>query len=298
MSDNPKKDDPTPYDTAFKEFADQDPELLLTLVGALPPGAIVKPLPRAVSISALLPDQPYEVISDTEHFIAHIEAQTRYEAPMPARFVNYDAYFWIKYQLPIYSFLLVFLPQGMPHDAPTAMTIKAGVLTLTVEYKVIRLWELPATKALKSGRASLLPFAPLMKGGQEELEMIARALGQVTDEPLRQRLSLHFVMVGSLRYNRDDLLDLLGRTTMVPLHILKETPFYQSIREEGREEGKREKTIEMFLKLATNRFPGLKVGDELKQIRDLAALEQLCLELDRIPDEAALRIRLSALIAG
>lgn len=268
MSDNPKKDDPTPYDTAFKEFADQDPELLLTLVGALPPGAIVKPLPRAVSISALLPDQPYEVISDTEHFIAHIEAQTRYEAPMPARFVNYDAYFWIKYQLPIYSFLLVFLPQGMPHDAPTA------------------------------GRASLLSFAPLMKGGQEKLEMIARALGQVADEPLRQRLSLHFVMVGSLRYNRDNLLDLLGRTTMVPLHILKETPFYQSIREEGREEGKREKTIEMFLKLATNRVPGLKVGDELKQIRDLAALEQLCLDLDRIPDEAALRIRLSALIAG
>jgi hypothetical protein len=59
-----KKDDPNPYDTAFKEFADQDPELLPMLVGALPPGAKVKPLPRAVSISALLLDQPYyDVIS-------------------------------------------------------------------------------------------------------------------------------------------------------------------------------------------------------------------------------------------
>ncbi|MGH9836132.1 MAG: hypothetical protein ACREBD_39475 [Blastocatellia bacterium] len=77
MNKESEKDDPNPYDTAFKEFADQDPELLLMLVGALPPGAQVKPLPPAVSISALLPDQPYEVISATEHYhCAHLGADT------------------------------------------------------------------------------------------------------------------------------------------------------------------------------------------------------------------------------
>jgi predicted transposase YdaD len=293
MNKESKKDDPNPYDTAFKEFADQDPELLLMLVGALPPGAKVKPLPRSVSISALLPDQPYEVISATEHFIAHIEAQTRYKKPMPVRFVNYDAYFWIRYQLPVHSFLLVFLPQGMPDDAPTTMTVEAGGLTLTVKYTVVRIWELPAAEALKSGRASILPFVPLMKGGQAELEASAQALGQVADEPLRQRLSLHFVMLGSLRYNRVELLDLLGRTTMIPLHVLKETPFYQEIREEG----ERKLLFELFRDLALKRFPGFELEEKLEQVRDLDALKQLYRDLDQIQDEVALRARLAELIA-
>ncbi|MGH9836131.1 MAG: hypothetical protein ACREBD_39470 [Blastocatellia bacterium] len=178
---------------------------------------------------------------------------------------------------------------------------------------MVNLWGLPTADALKTARASILPFVPLMKGGQAELEASAQALGQVAEEPLRQRLSLHFVMLGSLRYNRVELLDLLGRTTMVPLHILKETPFYQEIREEGRQEGReegreegrregreeveRKVLIELFRDLALKRFLGLELGSELERVRDLDALKQLCLDLDQIPDEAALRARLAPLIA-
>jgi hypothetical protein len=61
------KKDNKPYDSAFKDLADQDPEGLLLLLGALPLGAKVKALPREVTTPALLPDQPYEVISETEH---------------------------------------------------------------------------------------------------------------------------------------------------------------------------------------------------------------------------------------
>jgi hypothetical protein len=99
----------------------------------------------------------------------------------------------------------------MPDDALLTMTVEAGGLTLTVKYQVVRLWELLAAEALKTGRASILPFVPLIKSGQAELEASAQALGQVADEPMRQRLSLHFVMLGSLRYNQVDLLDLLRR---------------------------------------------------------------------------------------
>ncbi len=89
-------------------------------------------------------------------------------------------------------------------------------------------------------------------------------------------------------------------------HILKETPFYQFIREEafdegfeeGFEEGERRVLIEMFRKLVAQHFPGLEIGEELEQVRDLAALEQLCLNLDQIPDETTLRARLAALIAA
>lgn len=77
-------------------------------------------------------------------------------------------------------------------------------------------------------------------------------------------------------------------------YILKETPFYQFIREEGFAEGERKVLMEMFRKLAAKHFSTFEVGEELEQVRDLAALEQLCLDLDRIQNEATLRARLAA----
>lgn len=87
-------------------------------------------------------------------------------------------------------------------------------------------------------------------------------------------------------------------------HILKETPFYQFIREEGfkegyeggYEEGERRVLIEMFRKLAAKYFPDLEIGEELERVRDLVALEQLCLDLYQIPNADALRARLAELI--
>lgn len=291
------KKDNKPYDTAFKDLAEQEPEALLWLVGALPPGATFKLLPREVSTPALLPDQPFEVIGEKEHFTGHIEAQTRYELPMPSRFVDYEIYLWIKYRLPVYSYLLILLPEGMPEDVPTSARIQAGGLVIVVYYKVIKLWEIPAASALALGRDSLLPFISLMKGGREELEDAARAIGRIEDEKRKQEIALHFVTLGGLRYNRDELLDLLGRMPMIPMHILKESSFYQMAVDEGREEGLL-KLVALFRHLAARRFPGVEFGPEVERVRDLDVLEQLCLDLDRIQDEQALRARLAELAAS
>jgi hypothetical protein len=90
------------------------------------------------------------------------------------------------------------------------------------------------------------------------------------------------------------------RAIMDLSHILKETPFYQFIREEafeeGFEEGERRVLIEVSRKLAAKYFPDLEIGEELEQFRDLVALEQLCLDLYHIPNADALRARLAALI--
>jgi len=63
--------DNKPYDSAFKDFADQDSEALLRLIGALPPDATVRPLRAEISAPALAADQPYEVITAADHYIAH-----------------------------------------------------------------------------------------------------------------------------------------------------------------------------------------------------------------------------------
>jgi predicted transposase YdaD len=75
-----------------------------------------------------------------------------------------------------------------------------------------------------------------MRGGPKELEIGAQRLGDVPDEGQRRELGLHFLLLAGLRYNRDAILELIGREGMIPLEQLKESSFYQYIAEEGRQE--------------------------------------------------------------
>lgn len=165
---------------------------------------------------------------------------------------------------------------------------------------------------------SLLPFVPLMNGGRRELEESAELLRHVSDERERREASLHFLMLGGLRYNRADLLDLIGRRNMIPLEQLKQSSFYQFIleeglkegreegrkkgweegREEGREEGELKGVREILALLATSRFPGADFAAELDLIDDLEGLKKLSLELNSLPDPETLRERLRTLASG
>lgn len=148
-----------------------------------------------------------------------------------------------------------------------------------------------------------------MAGGDEVLETSAARLQLVMDERQRRELALHFVMLGGLRYNRADLLELVWRRSMIPIEQLRESSFYQFILDEGREEGRdegREKGREeglvaladVFRLLAAKRFAGLQLGSEVEAVGDLDALRQLCHELEQIPDPATLQQRLLELAAA
>jgi predicted transposase YdaD len=143
-----------------------------------------------------------------------------------------------------------------------------------------------------------------MRGGQAELEVGAQRLGAVSDERRQQELSLHFLVLGGLRYNREDLLDLIGRKGMIPLDQLRESSFYQLIaeeglkegREQGLQQGKAEEAAEILRLLIAKRFPKLDVASEIGRIRDVTFLQQLCLEVVDLPDAAALQRRLAEIL--
>ena len=141
-------------------------------------------------------------------------------------------------------------------------------------------------------------------------------MSEVADKQKQQELTLHFLLLGGLRYNQEDLLELIGRTRMIPLEELKESSFYKFIVEEGMKEGREkglqerlqeglqqglqqgkvETAAEMLLMLVAKRFPGLDVATEIERIRDAAVLQQLCLEVIDMPDAAALEKRLAEII--
>jgi predicted transposase YdaD len=228
-----------PYDQAFKFLAEHDAEALLLLLGDMHPGqqAHIQVLPREVSISAQLPDQPYEVTTDGERRLVHVEAQTAYDANLPEGMLEYAVRLWLKYRLPITSYALLLTDRKVPRELPETATLSSGNLDISLRYAPVCLWQLSARSALEFNRASLLPFVPLMKGAPEDLELGARRLAEVSEASEQQELSLHFLLLGGLRYNREDLLELLGRKSMIPIEQLKESSFYQYILEEGRQEG-------------------------------------------------------------
>jgi hypothetical protein len=283
-----------PYDQAFKFLAEQDAESLLVLLGYLQPGerAEIEVLPRELRAAAILPDQPYRVLTAREHSIVQVEAQAWFDKSMLARYGEYGVRSWISYRLPVRCYVLLLTKRGLPKGLRTQGVIDAGDIQIKVRYRLIKVWEISARKVLAMNRVNLLPFVPLMRGGREELEISAQRLAQVEDEGRRSEMGLHFLMLGGLRYNRVDLLELIGGKSMIPLEQLKESSFYQFILDEGRLEDARE----MLRMLAAKRFPGLKLGEELDRIHDLAALRRLGLEVSDLPDAETLKRRIDELV--
>ncbi|MEP7341268.1 MAG: hypothetical protein ABI977_26295, partial [Acidobacteriota bacterium] len=249
-----------PYDQAFKFIVEQDPESLLLLLGAITADEhpVIELLPREISIAAVLPDQPYRVTSSRGERIVHVEAWTYWERPIPHRMAEYGPLHWFKYRLPVESYVLLLTPHGCPSRQPRTGVIEAGDTRLRTRFRIIKLWKLSAREALASGRQALLPFVPLMKGKREEVETGVEAVRAIRDEALRRESALHFVMLGGLRYDRFDLLEMIGRKGMISLEQLRDSSFYQFIleegetkgialgREEGREQG-REETLKSML---------------------------------------------------
>jgi predicted transposase YdaD len=295
-----------PFDQAFKYLAEQDAESLLILLGHLRPGqeAEIEALPRELNVSTQLPDQPYRVVVKGEPRIVHVEAQTVYETSIPERMAEYGARLWMKYRLAVDSYVLLLTERGLPKAETEQLgrgEIVAGGVRIESRYKLIKLWESSAKEVMALGRANLLPFIPLMRGGKQELAEAARQLAEMEDARQGQDLRLHFIVLGGLRYNVEEILEAVGRGGMIPWEQLKESSVYQHILKEGKKEGleegiekgKLEAIREMLNLLIEKRFPGLDLAPEIGRIADLAALERLCLEVIELPDAEAIKKRVS-----
>jgi predicted transposase YdaD len=307
-----------PFDQAFKYLSEQDAEALLILLGILQPGeqATIETLPTELSVSTIVADQIYLVTTTHGQFIVHIEAQVEWRAELVERLPEYDARIWMKFRLPVFSFVLMLRRKGLPRTLADGGRIQAGWLAIESAFRIIRLWNLDAKFVFESERESLLPLVPLMKASWRDVEETVHRLRDISDEQRRRDLGLHFLMLGGLHYNRKRLLELVMEENMIPLEQLKDSSFYQYILEEGEKiglsrgieegkregkregirEGRKEAAAESLRLLVEKRFPKLDVKKEIAQIRDVALLQQLCVELLDMPDARAFRRRLNAIL--
>ena len=167
-----------PYDQAFKYLAEQDAESLLILLGHLQPGhnARIIPLPCELGVYCCSPISLIRSSLSRKSEIVHIEAESNYKAIISKRVADYDLRLWIKYQLPVKSYVLLLTDRGLPKRVSTRIEINAGDIRTKSRHQLIRLSRISARKMLGLRRENLLPFVPLMRGGQEELEAGAAAV--------------------------------------------------------------------------------------------------------------------------
>jgi predicted transposase YdaD len=290
-----------PYDQAFKYLAEKDAESLLFLLGALPENLTsIEVLPPELSFPAVLPDQLYRVTTSEETYLIHIEAQTYWDAAIPQRMPEYAVLAWLKYRLPVFSYVLVLSKKRFPLNLPLMGIINAGRTQVVTHYPVIRLWEISAIEAMARRSETILPFVPLMQGGEEALLESAERLCDVQDETKRREMALHFLVLGGLRYNHVDLLELVGGTKMISLHDLRDSSIYQMILLEGQTKGLQQGTAaaeHALRRLAINRFPGIELATELSEIHDLEKMSSLVEEILQFDSAAALNSRIKEIAA-
>ena len=200
-------------------------------------------------------------------FLVLNELQLRYKPDIPKRMRAYAALAEEKYNLPTYPVLVNILKEGNV-EIPTRYESEFAGLQARQDYRVINLWEVDVEIAFTEPISPLIPFVPVLKGGADE-STVQRALRILrADEQLSQ---LETVMAFFASFVLDS--SLVRQIMRWDMGILSESPWYQQILNEGRQQGKQEEAVAMITRLLNRRFGSL--SPELqKRLRGLT-LEQL-----------------------
>ena len=167
-------------------------------------------------------------------FLILNELQLRYTSEMPRRMRAYTALAEEKYQLQTYPVLINILKISNS-EIPTSFASNFIGLRAIQDYRVINLWEVDVNIAFETPLPSLLPFVPILKGGENE-STIREALRMLrADEQLNQ---LETVLAFFATFVLESTL--VQEIMRWDMTVLRESPWYQEILREGQARGQAE----------------------------------------------------------
>jgi predicted transposase YdaD len=195
-------------------------------------------------------------------FMVLNELQLRYKAEMPRRMRAYAGLAEEKYKLPTYPVLINILKTG-DAEIPTRFESNLAGLQVRQDYRVINLWEVDVKIALEKPLASLLPFVPILKGGEDE-SIIREALRLLqADEQLNQ---LETVLAFFATFVLDS--SLVQEIMRWDMTVLRESPWYEEILQQGMQQG-----IQQGIQ------QGMQQGEQQGERKDRLSSIELCLEV-------------------
>jgi predicted transposase YdaD len=165
-------------------------------------------------------------------FLILNELQLRYTTKMPRRMRAYVGLAEEKFELPTYPVLVNILPPASTVTVSDRFESDFMGLQARQDYQVINLWQVDASIVFDQSISTLLPFVPVLQGGGDP-EVVQRALQLLRlDESLSELEPL-------LGFFASFVLDteLVSQILRWDMAVLRESPWYQEIRQEGLEEG-------------------------------------------------------------
>ncbi len=173
-----------------------------------------------------------------------------------------------RYNLPVYPVLINILPPSETMEIVTGYESQVLGLQARQDYRVINLWEVDAQIVFQQPLPSLLPFVPVLKGG-DEVAVVQQAVQALRADEQLNELEPLLAFFASFVLS-SPLVQQIMRWDMA---VLQESPWYQQILNEGRRE-ELLSGIELGLELKFG-AEGLQLMPEISQITDLDVLRTI-----------------------
>jgi predicted transposase YdaD len=229
------------------------------------------------------------------NFIVLNELQLRHDSRMPRRMRAYAGLVEEKYGLPVYPVLINILRPGTTVNIANRYESEIMGCRAYQDYRVINLWEIEAEVVFGQNLSSLLPFVPILKGGDSE-DNLRQALVRLRNDQVLADLEPLLSFFASFVFE----IPLVQQMMRWDMTVLRESPWYNQILKEGRQEGLQkglqEEASNLILRQLKRRLGDLSLGQETRirglsiadledlgeAIFDFAAVEDLVKYLDNI----------------
>lgn len=207
-------------------------------------------------------------------FLIANEIQFRPDARMPWRIRAYAALAEEHYGLNVFPVVVNILPPRF-HEATIPASYHSEFMGLMAhqDFKVFNLWELDAARVVEQDWKTMLPFVPILRGGDDRT-MVGKALALLRADAALADMETFLAFFATFVMTSEEVHNLM-RWDMA---MLRESPWYSAIVEEGVgqgrqvgwQEGRYEERTEMLLRILSRRFD--VVPSELAfRIRSLSA---------------------------
>jgi predicted transposase YdaD len=189
--------------------------------------------------------------SSPEHgpFLLLTEMQLRHDPWMSWRMQAYAALAEERYHLPAYLVVVNILPP--PDGVAVVDRHERTFLGLQArrDYRAINLWEVDARLVLQRPLPTLLPFVPVLQGGDDEAVVRSALRALRADALLSDLEPLLAFFARFVLHTR--VVQQIMRWDMA---VLEQSPWYQEILERGRQEGQADALREEIARALTFRF--------------------------------------------
>ena len=195
----------------------------------------VQLLPQELKNKTREADVIFQVLLNDAEMLLHLELQSRDDASMALRLLEYNVLAVRQYQQPVLSCVLYLRKGPAVAESPLEWQLPNGQSVLTFTFLVVKVWEVAAEEILQTGLVGLLPLLPLTRDGARH-EVIEEMIEQIIAAKQFNLLTWGEILAGLVFKEGHDQAWLKGRFAMHK-DILEESWVYQEIIQEGLEKG-------------------------------------------------------------